>query len=64
MWAPVRDDDNDWVQLGPDKNVPEGARTCQTHMDLYGSGPGWGNQKNAGQGLKVRAPHDAKGARR
>jgi len=54
VWAPVRDDDNDWLQVGKDRNYPDGPRTCQTHMDLYGSGPNWGHQKRDGGGLKVR----------
>jgi hypothetical protein len=50
-WAPVRDDLNDWLQIGPD--VHAGPRTCQTHMGLYNSGPGWGADPHASGSLKV-----------
>lgn len=50
-WAPVRDDLNDWLQIGHD--VEAGERTCQTHMGLYNAGPGWGADKYASASLKV-----------
>eukprot|EP00241_Pyramimonas_parkeae_P003604 CAMPEP_0114263832 /NCGR_PEP_ID=MMETSP0058-20121206/22790_1 /TAXON_ID=36894 /ORGANISM="Pyramimonas parkeae, CCMP726" /LENGTH=648 /DNA_ID=CAMNT_0001380279 /DNA_START=111 /DNA_END=2057 /DNA_ORIENTATION=- len=51
-WVPVRDEDNDWLQVGEDQHVRD-SRTCQTHIDLYGNGPAWGLKAGESPSLKT-----------
>ncbi|KAK3258441.1 hypothetical protein CYMTET_32527 [Cymbomonas tetramitiformis] len=50
-WTPIRDNHNDWLQVGRDTNM---QRTCLRNQELYGvEGPDWGLDAEKGWSLKT-----------